>query len=121
MRGVEELGPGAVTFLRSSSLSHHTTCGPGLGILAVPQPNLEDGTSYHPLRSTEVLQFILTRANFPSGLGQLRSGCGSGVRCLACAPRLFPGVNLLLSSDYVPLSESENVTLAKPRRSMMRP
>ena len=34
-----------------------------------------------------------------------------------------PNVKLLLSSDYVPLSEvkSENVTLAKPRRSMMRP
>ena len=43
---------GVVTLLRSSSQSRHTTCGPGLGRFTVPQPHLEDGTTYHPLRPT---------------------------------------------------------------------
>ena len=58
------------------------------------QPQFDDGSVYRQKRPTEVLQFILTRAKFPSGLGQLRSGRGSGVRCLASAPCLFPAAPL---------------------------
>ena len=43
-----------------------------------------------PLRDSTGADWNPRRLTRSSGLDQLRFGRGSGVRCLACAPRLFP-------------------------------